>query len=254
MLLSLLACSECIRGSGESQDHHKEQFSQNRWICVSAGQRKRSAEGNCRTQGQHHVRLQLSRDLRVFSCYLFTGAVIVACLPQQEAWRWLVPAVLQGGGLWLPRHHIRQHDCGQHHHAGDKYVWMNSSNVCKVFLHPSLSSACLCVYFSWCPNPISSMWWWCLICMGTWWATCVQAWWEGLALCLALIMVGIMPSLKRWVFSNFWRVDQYLHMHALTRISRVWLICYDIVSSSYFFPFPAGYKEHWEEYCKQEHC
>lgn len=40
-------------------------------------------------------------------------------LPQEARW-WLVPAMLQRSGLWLPRHHIWQHDRGQHHHAGDR--------------------------------------------------------------------------------------------------------------------------------------
>lgn len=65
---------------------------------------------------------------------------------------------------------------------------------------PAALSVCV---FSWCPSPISLMWWWCPICMGTLWATCAQAWWVGLASCLGLIMATPMLFLKRWVFGGF---------------------------------------------------
>lgn len=74
-------------------------------------------------------------------------------------------------------------------------VWEFSK---KVYIYIYFFSYCdfLCIS-SLCPNPNSLTWWWCLICMGTLSATCAPAWWEGLALCLALIMVGTMPCLKR---------------------------------------------------------
>lgn len=134
----------------------------------------------------------------------------MAFLLQQEARRWLVPAVLPRSGLWLPGNHVWQHDCGQHHHAGDrKFEWHTSwvlqSPKCCYVLTDSPATVFVCV-FSWCPSPISLMWWWCPICMGTWWATCVQAWWEGLASCPELIMAMPMLSLKRWVFGSSWSV------------------------------------------------
>lgn len=33
---------ECIRGSGVPQDHHQEQFPQDRWLCLPTGQGERS--------------------------------------------------------------------------------------------------------------------------------------------------------------------------------------------------------------------
>ena len=126
---------------------------------------------------------------------------------QQEARWWLVPAVLQRSGLWLPRHHIWQHDRGQHHHAGKKKNWMTHLSTLIKFLNiafpndlPATLSVCV---FSWCPSPISSMWWWCPICTGTLWAMCVQAWWVVLASCLGLIMATPTLFLKQWVFGSF---------------------------------------------------
>lgn len=41
------------------------------------------------------------------------------CLLEQEVGWWPLPGVLQGGRQRLPWNQLRQHDCGQHYHAGN---------------------------------------------------------------------------------------------------------------------------------------
>lgn len=137
--------------------------------------------------------------------FLVLEMLSVAFLFQQEARWWLVPAVLQRSGLGLSRHHIRQHDCGQYHNAGNRWWHFRESRECleMFFFWFYLFYLTPFVWFSSCPNHSSLMWWSCPICTGMWWATCAQGWWEDLASCLGPIMVVPMLSLKRWVLEDW---------------------------------------------------